>query len=171
MEYGPLDPEGCGQGIEGFSGVSYAVVAAKRIKAAGGTLHLLAMDEPYYYAHFYDGPNACHWTPEKIAAEIDQFAKSMKTVFPEILIGDTEALAGPAGEQAYIDWMQTFREVNGYDMAFLHLILTGAVQTGHRKSNRSINPEKWRAYRLALFTRVTDSMKPMKSGYRPQVNV
>jgi hypothetical protein len=121
MEFGPLDPEGCGQGIEGFSGVSYAVDAAKRIKAAGGTLHLLAMDEPYYYAHFYDGPNACHWTPEKIAAEIDQFAKSMKTVFPEILIGDTEALAGPAGEQAYLDWMQTFREVNGYDMAFLHL--------------------------------------------------
>ena len=113
MEFGPLDAEDCGEGIEGFSGVSYAVSAAQRIKSAGGTLHLLAMDEPYYYGHFYDGPNACHWSAEKIAQEIEQFAQSMKVVFPDILIGDTEALAGPAGAEEYKTWMKTFREVNG----------------------------------------------------------
>ncbi len=121
MEFGPLDAEDCGQGIEGFSGVSYAVDSAKRIKAAGGTLHLLAMDEPYFYGHFYDGPNACHWTAEKIAAEIDQFTQAMRTVFPNILIGDTEALTGSAGGKEYTDWMQSFKETNGYDLAFLHL--------------------------------------------------
>lgn len=121
MEFGPLDAEDCGQGIEGFSGVSYAVSAAKRIKSVGGTLHLLAMDEPYYFGHFYDGPNACRWNAEKIAQEIDQFASAMKAVFPDILIGDTEALAGAAGAQQYNDWMDTFRSVNGYDLAFLHL--------------------------------------------------
>ncbi len=121
MEFGPLDAEDCGAGIEGFSGVSYAVSAARRIKSAGGTLHLLAMDEPYFYGHFYDGPNACKWSAEKIAQEIDQFAQSMKAVFPEIIIGDTEALAGPAGADEYKTWMRKFREVNGYDLAFLHL--------------------------------------------------
>lgn len=121
MEFGPLDAEGCGEGIEGFSGVSYAVDAAKRIKSAGGTLYFLAMDEPYYYGHFYDGPNACHWSAEKIAQEIDQFSKAMKAVFPDILIGDTEALAGAAGANQYKEWIEIFREVNGYDLAFLHM--------------------------------------------------
>lgn len=121
MEFGPLDAEDCGEGIEGFSGVSYAVNTAKRIKAAGGTLHLLAMDEPYYFGHFYDGPNACHWSAEKIAGEIDQFVRSMRMVFPEILIGDTEPLTDPAGAKAYSDWMEIFRQVNGYDLAFLHM--------------------------------------------------
>lgn len=121
MEFGPLDAEDCGQGIEGFSGVSYAVSAAQRIKSAGGTLSLLAMDEPYYFARFYDGPQACHWSAEKIAREIDQFAQAMKAVFPDILIGDTEALTGPAGAEAYKDWLKTFREINGYDLAFLHM--------------------------------------------------
>lgn len=121
MEFGPLDAKGCGDGIEGFSGVSYAVDSARRIKSAGGTLHFLAMDEPYYYGHFYDGPNACHWSAEKIAQEIDQFSNAMKTVFPDILIGDTEAMAGPAGAVQYKEWMDTFKQVNGYPLAFLHM--------------------------------------------------
>jgi len=121
MEFGPLDAEDCGDGIEGFSGVSYAVNTAKRIKSAGGTLHFLAMDEPYFYGHFYDGPNACHWSAEKIAQEIDQFVKAMRAVFPDILIGDTEALSGLAGANQYKEWIEAFREVNGYDLAFLHM--------------------------------------------------
>lgn len=121
MEFGPLDAEGCGEGIEGFSGVSYAASAAKRIKSAGGTLHFLAMDEPYYYGHFYDGPNACHWNAEKIAGEIDQFSKAMQAVFPDILIGDTEAMAGPAGAAQFNEWMDVFQQVNGYPLAFLHM--------------------------------------------------
>ena len=121
MEFGPLDAEDCGNGIEGFSGVSYAVATAQRIKSAGGTLTFLAMDEPYYYAHTYDGPQACHWSAEKIAHEINQFVDSMKAVFPDILIGDTEAMAGAAGVEEYKNWLKTFRDVNGYDLAFLHL--------------------------------------------------
>lgn len=121
MEFGPLDAEGCGDGIEGFSGVAYAVSAAERVKAAGGELHLLAMDEPYYYGHFYDGPNACRWSAEKIAQEIGQFADAMREVFPNILIGDTEAMAGPAGAAQLSEWIDTFERVNGDPLAFLHL--------------------------------------------------
>lgn len=129
MEFGPLDAEDCGQGIEGFSGVSYAVGAAKRIKSAGGMLHFLAMDEPYFYGHFYDGPNACHWSAEKIAGEIDQFVKAVKVVFPDILIGDTEALAGNATAGDFKAWIETFRTVNGYDLAFLHMDVDWARPT------------------------------------------
>ncbi len=129
MEFGPLDAGDCGEGIEGFSGVGYAVSAAKRIKSVGGTLHFLAMDEPYFYGHFYDGPNACHWSAEKIAAEIDRFVRATKAVFPDILIGDTEALAGNATADDFNTWIETFRAVNGYDLAFLHMDVDWARPT------------------------------------------
>ena len=79
------------------------------------------MDEPYYYGHFYDGPNACHLSAEKIASEINTYINEVRKIFPEVIFGDTEPLAGQADANAYQDWMDTFREVNGYDLAFIHM--------------------------------------------------
>lgn len=93
----------------------------RAIKSAGGTLHFIALDEPYYYGHFYDGPNACRWSAEKIASEVDEFIKAVRNVFPNVIVGDTEPLAGPAGAKAYSDWLDTFYSVNGYHLAFLHM--------------------------------------------------
>ncbi|WKZ49004.1 MAG: discoidin domain-containing protein [Anaerolineales bacterium] len=121
VETGPLDPVGCGEGIEGFATVNSGLQMARAIKTAGGTLHFIALDEPYYFGHFYDGPNACHWSAEKIAGEVDEFIKAVRTVFPNIIVGDTEPLAGPAGAKAYSDWLDTFYKVNGYHLAFLHM--------------------------------------------------
>lgn len=121
IETGPLDPDGCGQGIEGFATVEGSLKMVRAIKSAGGTLHFIALDEPYYYGHFYDGPNACRWSAEKIAGEVDEFIKAVRNVFPNVIVGDTEALAGPAGAKAYSDWLDTFYAVNGYHLAFLHM--------------------------------------------------
>lgn len=121
IETGPLDPDGCGVGIEGFSTINSALQNARAIKSAGGTLHFIALDEPYYYGHFYDGPNACHWTAEKIAQEVDEFIKAVRNIFPDVIVGDTEPLAGPAGAKEYQEWLDTFYRVNGYHLAFLHM--------------------------------------------------
>ena len=121
IETGPLDPDGCGQGIEGFATVEGSLQMVRAIKSAGGTLHFIALDEPYYYGHFYDGPNACRWSAEKIASEVDEFIKAVRNVFPNVIVGDTEPLAGPAGAKAYSDWLDTFYSVNGYHLAFLHM--------------------------------------------------
>ena len=121
IETGPLDPDGCGNGIEGFATVSSSMQMVRAIKAAGGTLHFIALDEPYYYGHFYEGPNACRWSAEKIAAEVDEFIKAAQTIFPDVIIGDTEPLAGPAGAREYSEWLDTFYAVNGYLLAFLHM--------------------------------------------------
>ena len=121
IETGPLDPDGCGEGIEGFATVNGSLQMIKAIKAAGGTLHFITLDEPYYYGHFYDGPNACQWSAEKIAGEVDEFIKAVRNVFPNVIVGDTEPLAGPAGAKAYADWLDTFYAVNGYHLAFLHM--------------------------------------------------
>ena len=121
VETGPLDPDGCGAGVEGFSTINSALQNARAIKSAGGILHFIAMDEPYYYGHFYDGPNACHWTAEKIAKEVDEFIKAVRNIFPEIIVGDTEPLAGPAGAKEYLEWLDVFYRVNGYHLAFIHM--------------------------------------------------
>ena len=122
IETGPLNPEpGCGNGMEGFTTIESGLQMAKAIKSAGGTLHFIAMDEPYYYGHFNDAPGACHWTAEKIAQGIDEFIKALRTVFPNLIVGDTEPLVGPAGAKAYQDWLDIFYKVNGYYPAFIHM--------------------------------------------------
>ncbi len=122
VEAGPLNASAeCGQNVEGFAGIEEGILIANRIKAAGGTIHLIGMDEPYYYGHFYDGTNACHWSAEKIATEINTYVNAVRKIFPDVIVGDTEPLSGPADAKAYQDWMDTFRKVNGYDLAFIHM--------------------------------------------------
>lgn len=122
VEAGPLDaPANCGQGIEGFAGTQEGLSIARRIKNAGGELSLIALDEPYFFAHFYDGPNACRWEAEQVAAEVGKYIETVRRIFPDVSVGDTEPLAGAATAQAYMDWLDTFRNVNGYNLAFLHM--------------------------------------------------
>jgi hypothetical protein len=121
MESGPLDPDGCGEGIEGFATINSALRDALSIKSVGGTLNFIALDEPYYYGHFYDGTNACHWSAEKIAIEVDQFIQAVRAIFPDVIVGDTEPLAGDAGAKEYQDWLDVFYKTNGYNLAFLHM--------------------------------------------------
>lgn len=121
IETGPLDPDGCGFGVEGFATVESGLQMARAIESVGGTLHFIALDEPYYYGHFYDGPNACHWTAEKIAQEVGEFIKAVQVIFPDVIVGDTEPLSGPAGAAEYQAWLDTFYQVNGYHLAFIHM--------------------------------------------------
>ena len=122
VELGPLNPgsDECGLFIEGFAGEE-GVATVKRIKDAGGTLNIIAFDEPYYWAHFYDGDKACKWSAEKIAADVGTFITAVRAMFPDLIIGDIEPVTGPANALAYRTWLETIRAVNGYDLAFLHL--------------------------------------------------
>jgi hypothetical protein len=122
VEAGPLDPTSdCGQGVEGFAGTAEARLIARRIRDAGGTIDLVALDEPFFFAHLYDGPNACHWPADRIAEGVTAFIRTMRSFFPEVIVGDTEPLAGAAGPADYTSWLETFRSVAGNDLAFLHM--------------------------------------------------
>ena len=122
VEAGPLNAsDECGQGIEGFAGLEEGATIARRLQAAGAQLDFIALDEPYYFAHVYDGPNACHWDPARIASGVDDYIQFMKGEFPEVIVGDTEPFSGPTTPEEYRDWLLTFRREAGYDLAFLHM--------------------------------------------------
>jgi hypothetical protein len=120
VESGPLKANGCGAGVEGFAEPGWTRLAA-RIKAAGGTIDYIDMDEPYYYAHFFDGPQACHWSTATVAHEIGAFIKKSREEFPGVVIGEAEPLSGQANAPAYQDWIDAFKEINGFALPFLHV--------------------------------------------------
>jgi len=134
VEAGPLDPPAdCGQGIEGFAGTDEGRLIARRVLGAGGRIDLIALDEPYFFAHYYDGSNACGWDAERVAAEVGEFIAVMRQSFPGLQVGDTEPLAGASTSGGYTAWLQTFRQVNGYDLAFLHMDIDWARPTWPRE--------------------------------------
>ena len=129
VETGPLTPtDTCGSGLEGFAGEE-GLPTLERIKSAGGELNFIAFDEPFFNAHLFDGPQACHWSIEKTAQELDAYIQRARTVFPDVIVGDTEPVTGAGDEQAYNQWMDSFRAVNGYNLAFLHLDVAWAETT------------------------------------------
>ena len=121
VEAGPLDPAGCGVGVESFAGSASGRRLAQRIAAAGGALQVIALDEPWYFGHVYDGPNACHWPVERVAEGVAAFVKSVRAQFPWVVVGDIEPTPTPVSAPGLAEWMDAYQAAVGEPMAFLHL--------------------------------------------------
>ena len=124
VEAGPLDATStCGQGIEGFAGREEGLRIATRIRAAGGRLDLIGMDEPWYYGHVYDGPRACQWRPERVAEGVVDYVAAIRTVYPDVIVGDTEAVTRELDPDRLLTWLDAYRAVAGESLPFVHLDL------------------------------------------------
>ena len=122
LETGPLDPTAeCGEGIEGFATIRSGVEMARRIKAVGGDLRYIALDEPYFYGSRYQGPRACRWDAERVARGVAAFVKTVRGVFPRVAVGDTEPVTSLADVAAYVQWLDAVSSGVGQQLAFLHL--------------------------------------------------
>ena len=123
IEFGPLLPSGgCGTNVEGFWGASAQAIVTK-IQSNYGTLKYLAMDEPFYFANMYNGPGACHWSPQQIAANAASALNILKAAFPGLVVGDIELV--PVNDtldwlQRYAAWMDSFEAMIGSKLAFFH---------------------------------------------------
>lgn len=122
IETGPLKatPD-CGGG-EGFAG-GEGIAAAILIKAAGGKVSYVAFDEPFFYGGLWTGDNACHWDGRRIAQRISEYMRELRTIFPDVKFGDIEPVTTGAHVERYKQWIDTFRQVTGENLAFLHLDL------------------------------------------------
>ncbi|MEZ5354863.1 MAG: hypothetical protein R2762_19690 [Bryobacteraceae bacterium] len=124
IEWGPLVSQGCGAGIEGFTGLSASYIANK-IKSLGGNLRYIAMDEPFQHASLYSGPDACLWTPQQVAANALAQIAQVRAVFPEVLVGDIEVVPDtfnvPDWVDRYVAWLDAWRVASGSPLAFFHM--------------------------------------------------
>jgi hypothetical protein len=118
ISWGPLTPEGCGTGMEGFDGEN-GVRIANKIRALGGTLKYIAMDEPFV------GALGCNWTPRQTAENALRSIAKVRTVFPDVIVGDIEpvpAAQAPADWlQRYSAWLDAWKDVSGAPFPFFHL--------------------------------------------------
>jgi hypothetical protein len=121
VEAGPLNPAGCGKGVESFAGSDSGRRLAQQIKEAGGTLQVIALDEPWYYAHLYDGQNACHWPVDRVAQGVAAFVEAVREEFPWVLVGDIEPTPARVSADGLAEWMDAYQAAVGEPMAFMHL--------------------------------------------------
>lgn len=118
--------------VEGYGTVAQARNIADKIQRAGGRLAYLAMDEPFFYGHYFTHNPAslsrgqgCGSSPQEIAALIVPVLDVYLAAFPDVAIGDVE----PTGyNRRFADWQTQleawttgYRSAMGRPMAFMQL--------------------------------------------------
>ena len=115
--------EECGQGVEGFFGPEEGLRIVQTLKQLDANVSFVSLDEPFAFGHIYDGPQACHWTPEKIARQVDSYIKVIKSVYPEAVIGDIEPLWLGVDVQELVNWLDIYKAVTGSNFPSIDLDL------------------------------------------------
>jgi hypothetical protein len=147
------DGQGCGKGIEGYTAPFTMRRAAERIKALGGTLDLIAFDEPLWFGHTYGGANACRSPLVEIARNVTANIRQVRDIFPGVRVGDIEPIA--FGRP--LDWVDTilrwtddFKEALGEPLDFFHVDLDWTVDSKDELA-RLASEFKSRGIRLGII--------------------
>jgi hypothetical protein len=114
--------------VEGYGIPKLARMQSEKIKAAGGTISYIAMDEPLWFGHYFNGRNGgqpgCHSSAAQIVELIKEPLAVYAEEFPGIVVGDTEPTN--IAEQSHWEedlaaWASGFRAQYGRPLAFTHL--------------------------------------------------
>ena len=124
VEYGMLTAsDACGRGVEGFKPEDMPTHISNRVKKLGGQIRYIAMDEPLFFGHYFNGTNACHWTIEAIAQNAAGNVKQFRGMFPDVEIGDIEPVNNIRSGYWLDDireWIEAYRKATGTPLAFFH---------------------------------------------------
>lgn len=129
-----LSTDRCGTGIEGHGSADDMLEVAQRVKRLGGHIAYMAMDEPLWFGHVFDRKltgvdqvkfSACHLPITEIAQQTAAKMKSVRGVFPNVVIGDDEPLGEAAmspmeWSRSISEWIAAYREAMGEPMGFFH---------------------------------------------------
>jgi len=143
VEAGPSEPRtDCSQGVESFAGIEQGDLIANRIIAAGGRIAVLALDEPYFFGHLYDGVNACHLPVDEIAQGVANFVEHMRAIFPEVIVGDIESNTNPVTAKGIAEWLDAYENAAGEPFAFIQLDVDWArpnwIELSHDIQQRAV---------------------------------
>ncbi|MBV8744112.1 MAG: hypothetical protein JO134_03605 [Xanthobacteraceae bacterium] len=126
----------CGVGVEGFSAPPQALALARKVKRLGGTIDYYTMDEPLYFGHFYSGDptqgqagkrSGCHLAINDIAQDAANRIRDVRSVFPEVKVGDVEPFMEFSDNEwasALSQWFDAFHDATGDHLAYFVLDLT-----------------------------------------------
>lgn len=120
MEAIPPKPT-CGRGVEGYSGDIARSVA--RIMAAGGTVGYVSMDEPFWYGHYAEVSNSCHYSIPDLARGVASGVEIVRRAFPHVKVGDIEPVGVPHTNNypaQVAAWSIEFHKATGHHLAFFH---------------------------------------------------
>ena len=112
----------CGQGVEGYNAPGTIVRIFKRIRQLGGDLRYVAMDEPLWFGHEYNGPHACHTSLPELAHNAALTIATIGQFFPAVQVGDIEPVGNrqPANWISQVmAWTSAYREATGERLYFL----------------------------------------------------
>jgi hypothetical protein len=122
LDLNPLrrTPE-CGT-TEGFAARD-PLIPARLVKAAGGTVGYIRLNEPWAWAHEYSVPNACRWPNAKVADQVAAFVRDARALFPDVTIVDVEPLWKSMQPDEILSWLDDYRAETGEYLPAFHLDL------------------------------------------------
>ena len=126
IEFGMLNRTAtCGK-LEGYGGLPSAQRAIQRLKAVGADLRYIAMDEPLWFGHRADGPEACHSTIESVARDAATTAAAFREAFPAVQVGDIEPMPRDTGPMVrdMARFADAWQSASGQKLAFMALDLS-----------------------------------------------
>jgi hypothetical protein len=133
-------PSGCGGlgNVEGYGTVQQAAKIAGAIKAAGGRIKYLVMDEPLYFGHYYSqvpGKGAgCHSSIQQIVQLIKPTLDVYRQTFPDLIVGEVEPTFFIDGQTDwrgdFSSWAAAYRATTGRPLAFMHLDIEWPLHNG-----------------------------------------
>jgi hypothetical protein len=141
VELGVLEnhgPSSCGFGVEGYGRPDTVESVAKRVKALGGQIDYVAMDEPVWFGHVVDrlaktAGTGCRYGVPEVADMAAAKIAVLRRYFPDIKIGDIEPITAraPGGPQ-YVEDVLAFesllRRKTGVAPAFVHVDMAWTFQ-------------------------------------------
>ena len=123
-------PDGCGHGLEGMGALHEPEHVINRMKALGGTIDAVAMDEPVIFGHLKlkgerDNTPACQYPIATLVDQVTPKIEQLREAFPNIRVGDVEAIGGGAsGARGMEDILafetQLHNRTHGFAPAFVH---------------------------------------------------
>jgi len=123
----------CGMGVEGYGPRYDMAVLAARLKRLGGTIAYVALDEPLYFGHQFNGrpmrsyetrqPIPCHSPIDDLARQAATKMAELHQVFSGAIVGDVEPVGPPSASSAtdLADWLAAYQAASGAPFGFVGL--------------------------------------------------
>jgi hypothetical protein len=115
-----VDNGSCAGDFDGNNALAYV----QRIRDLGGSLQYVALDEPVFSAVVSTDSNACHWSVQQTVDNVATTVAAMRSVFPDLVVGDIEPVAAGASNDTYLStylrWIDAWKATTGKPFAFFH---------------------------------------------------